>query len=239
MKTSLLRIVIVLLLTLPAEGIAVEVARFSAMAAESGFAPWRETGLRKQPRTRFSLVTDEHGTVVIRADSTAAAAALVYDLQADPREYPMINWRWKTERLIQAADITRKAGDDYPARVYVTFDYDLKRLGWFARTKLRIARLFYGDAVPAAALCYVWDGNAPVDTIVANAYTDRIRMIVVQSGGDKLNEWVFESRDVYADFQRAFGEEPLDITGIVIATDTDDTGESTVTWFGDIRLGQR
>jgi len=227
---------VLVMLILPVTSIAVEIARFSSLPAESGFAPWRETGLRKQPRTRFSLVTDERGVIVVRADSSAAVAGLVHDIHADPREYPVIEWRWKIARLIQAADISRKGDDDFPARVYVMFDYDLKRLSWFARAKLRMACLFYGNAVPAAALCYVWDRNTPVDTIAPNAYTDRTRMIVVQSGADKLNEWVFESRNVYEDFRLAFGEDPPKITGIAIATDTDNMGESAVAWFGDVRL---
>ena len=228
-----------LALTLPAQGTAAKIARFSSMATGSDLTPWREMGLRKLPRTQFSLVTDERGIVVVRADSSAAVAALIHDVQADPAEYGVISWRWKIARLIQAADISRKKGDDYPARVYVTFDYDLKKLGFFTRIKMRMARVFYGDAVPTAALCYVWDGKSPVNTIVPNAYSDRTRMIVVRSGAEELNQWVSESRNLYEDFRTAFGEEPPEITGIAIATDTDDTGESATAWYGDIRLEQR
>ena len=45
-----------------------------------------------------------------------------------------------------------------------------------------------------------------------------------------------ESIDLYADFKRAFGEEPGPITGIGIMTDTDNTGEKARAWYGDIRL---
>ena len=118
----------------------------------------------------------------------------------------------------------------------MTFDLAPKQLGWFARNKLRIARLLYGKDVPAAALCYVWDTRAPEGTMVPNAYTDRVKMIVVQSGAQQLGEWVTESRNIHDDYRDAFGAEPPPITSIVIATDTDDTGETATSWFGDLAL---
>ena len=69
-----------------------------------------------------------------------------------------------------------------------------------------------------------------------NAYTKRLRMIVVGIGAAKLNEWQSYRRNVYEDYKQAFGEEPPKVSGIAIMTDTDNTGESATAFYGDIRL---
>ncbi|MEO8165601.1 MAG: DUF3047 domain-containing protein, partial [Betaproteobacteria bacterium] len=105
--------------------------------------------------------------------------------------------------------------------------------------KVYLARKRYGQDVPTAALCYVWDARAPVGTSVWSPYTDRVRVIVVESGTANLNRWREVQRDLVADFRAAFGEEPPPIAGIAVASDTDNTGESVTAMFGDIRLGSK
>ncbi len=73
-------------------------------------------------------------------------------------------------------------------------------------------------------------------TIVSNPFTSRIKMIIVESGAEKLNQWVSEERNVYEDYLKAFGEEPLMISGVAIMTDTDNTGESAIAYYGDIQF---
>ena len=210
-------------------------APFSGM--EPGDVPpvWRETGFRQRDRTRYRLV-EKDGDVVLAASSTAAVAGLATELKVDPMEFPFLTWRWKVGNLLQNSDLTKREGDDFPARVYVIFDYDRRRLPLGTRMKMSMARLLYGAEIPAAALCYVWDSTAPEETFAPNAYTDRIQMIVVRSGPDQVNQWVTETRNVLADYQKAFGEPPPMISGIAVATDTDDTGESAEAWYGDIGL---
>ena len=45
----------------------------------------------------------------------------------DPREYPIVRWRWKVENVLNKSDVSRKDGDDYPARLYITFAYEPDR----------------------------------------------------------------------------------------------------------------
>ena len=59
-------------------------------------------------------------------------------------------------------------------------------------------------------------------------------MFVVESGAEKLNQWVSEKRNVYEDYKKAFGQEPPMISGVAIMTDTDNTGESATAYYGDI-----
>jgi len=199
-------------------------------------APWRLTLLPgvKRP-TRYSLVRDE-GTMGLRADAEASMASVVHPLHLDASRLPLVSWRWKASNTLRKADINTRAGDDYAARVYVLFDYDTARLPLLKRMKLALARKRYGADMPAAALCYVWDAKAAVGTSTWSAYTDRVRMVVVESGATNLGRWREVERNVQADFRAAFGEEPPAISGVAVVTDTDNTGESASTLFGDIRF---
>ena len=210
---------------------------FSAGSPGSAFsAPWRIVTLPKpKPATQYTLVADE-GTTVLRAEANASMASLVHPLKLDPKDYPFLSWRWRISNLLNKADIRTKAGDDFPARVYVLFDYDVGKLSLFQRIKIFLARKIFGREVPAAALCYVWDGKTPVGTSVWSPYTDRVRVIVVESGSANVNRWREAERDVVADFRAAFGEEPPAISGVAVASDTDNTGESVTAMYGDIRL---
>jgi hypothetical protein len=211
-------------------------APFSAAAAGAPLpAPWKVKTLPGISRhTQYSLVRDGDA-VVLRANAEASMAGVAHPLKLDARAHPVIEWRWKILNLLTKSDIATKGGDDYPARVYVLFDYDIRKLPFPVRTRIRLARL-YGADVPLAALCYVWDGKAAAGTSVWSAYTDRVRMIVAESGGTNLGKWVTIRRDVTADFRAAFGEEPPAISGVVLATDTDNTGESATAFYGDIRF---
>ena len=97
----------------------------------------------------------------------------------------------------------------------------------------------YGEYPPHAGLNYIWDSKAPVETLASNAHTARVKMIVVESGPARLNQWLDYERDILADYRRAFGEEPPPISGIALMTDADNTGESAVAWYGNIELRQK
>jgi hypothetical protein len=184
---------------------------------------------------------NDAGSVVLKASSEASASGLIREIRIDPREYPIVRWRWKVENLLSKSDIARKDGDDYPARLYITFEYEPDKVGFSRRAQYRVGRLLFGD-IPIAALNYVWDGKAAAGTFADNAYTDLARMVVVRSGAQALGTWVEEQRNVYDDYRKAFGEEPPMIKGVAIMTDTDDTGESATAYYGDIvfqRLGTK
>lgn len=213
------------------------VGHFSANPAGTTLpAGWQPYRLAKgKPETRYTLSTVDNRTV-LEARSNDSASALAFALRADPKRTPWLTFRWRTERLIEKSDIRGKAGDDYPARIYVVFDYDIARLPLGTRIKMRMARSLWGEQLPAATLCYVWEPRQPVGYSQWSAYTDRVRVIVAESGSARLGQWVDIERNVAEDFRATFGEEAPPITSIIVATDTDNTGETAHTWFGDISL---
>lgn len=219
---------------------AIMVGAFSAARPGSALPKgWAPLGLHNvRNRTQYALV-DDAGKTVLRAESSAAASGLSRKLHADPAEYPLLRWRWKVSNTLKGGDVFKKEGDDYPARIYVMFDYPVEKLPFDERRKLRMARALHDPDLPAATLCYVWDSKAPPGTITPSTYTDRVRMVVVESGRARVKRWVDVERDVYRDFRAAFGEDPPAITAIAVATDTDNTGETVTAWYGDISLHKR
>ncbi len=229
-----------------ASALAVEpgtVAPFST--AEPGAAlpaGWGLVTLPGRKAPEFTLVREE-GVTVLRVHAQAAAGSAAYRFTADPRARSNVSWRWKVDHALTGARFGAKEGDDFAARLYVTFDVPMESLPFVARAKLKLAKLVYGTDLPAAAICYVWDNRQPAGTSAWNPYSDRVRMVVVESGNARAGTWVAESRDVEADFRAAFGVPEAGrvpaINGIAVSSDTDQTGESVTAWFGDVRLEPR
>lgn len=200
---------------------------------------WKPVGIRPDaPNTRYTLVANG-GSTVLRAESSAGASGLGYQLRVDPARHPWLRWRWNIGNLIEPADARTREGDDFPARLYVMFDFPLEKLPFVERNKLRLARALFDPDLPAATLCYVWDNKTPAGTILSSAYTERVKVIVVESGPARVKQWVTFERNIAEDFRAAFGEVAPAATGIVIATDTDNTGTSATTLFGDISFNKQ
>ncbi len=196
-------------------------------------AQWEPLNFEKIPRhSRYTLVY-EKGITVIKADSQGAASGLIRRIQIDPERYPLVQWRWKVSNTLEKSNVYSKAGDDYPARLYITFAYDPDRLSLLEKLKYQTARMLYGD-IPSAAINYIWATNAPVGALVDNAYTSYTKMFVVQSGAKHVGEWIVEERNILQDYIRAFGERPPMISGVAIMTDTDNTGGHATAYYGDI-----
>ena len=135
---------------------------------------------------------------------------------------PTLAWRWKIEGVVPGGRIDRKKGDDYAARLYVTFDYDPADLSMLDRWSYH-ALTAMGYDVPLRALCYVWTNRAGETEMAPNPFTEWVHMIPVESGPARAGTWTAHERDLLADYRAAFGEEPPAITGFVLMTDTDNT----------------
>lgn len=216
-----------------------EVGTFSA--ASPGAVPpagWKPLTFKKIPHHTIYEVVKEGETTVIKATSNASASGLTKEVTIDPREYPVVRWRWKVDNLLTRSDVRRKDGDDYPARLYITFEYEPEKVGGLKKLKYKAGRVLFGE-IPIAALNYIWETKTPIGAVIENAYTDFAQMIIVESGPEKVGQWVNEERNIYEDYKRAFGEEPPKINGVAIMTDTDNTKDRATAYYGDITFVRR
>lgn len=211
------------------------VSSFSAQppgaALPPGWQPWILSAFKRP--TSYQLVSRE-GKTVVRAEARSSASGLIHPLALNPATYPVLQWRWKVDELISKADNSQKHLEDAPARLVVSFGGDMAKLPLQDRLFFDNVRLLTGQQLPYATLMYIWGNRAPKETVIPNKHTSRIRMIVVESGRDKLGNWQEVMRNVAEDYRRAFGEEPGHINAVGIMTDTDNTGDDIHAYYGDI-----
>ncbi len=210
---------------------------FSSAPPGTGVAPgWQHQGLPKVERRNNFEIVDDGGRRVLRVRSSSSASSWLARPTGDSGARPSLQWQWKVSRAVTGSDVETKQGDDYAARLYVLFDLPASRLSLGDRLKLQAARTLSGVDVPAAALCYVWGRAQPAGATAWNPYTNRLRMIVVDSGDALAMQWRTVKRDLRRDWEEAFGGAMPPISAIAVGADTDNTGESVEAWFSDIVL---
>lgn len=198
--------------------------------------PWKIIRLNsKIPATRYQVLTWD-GVPSVQAIANNSMALFARTLEIDLQRTPVLCWRWRVDAPLMKADMQKKEGDDYAARIYIAFRLPNDSMSFSTRMKLKLARGIYGDSVPDAALNYVWDNRYPVGTTMANAYTDRTQMIVVETGRTKAEKWIDERRDVLTDAINYFGHHRFVTTLFAVAADTDNTGESVRSGFANIHF---
>jgi len=224
----------------PAEEPSASIAAFSANAAASGFpAGWRPWIInRAKTPTEYRLVRDaETGHVVLYAHADAAASGLRQLLSVDPTAYPIVTWRWRVVDLIVSADNLDRYAEDSPVRLLLFFDGDKRSLSLKEQLLMETAQLLTGQVTPYATLMYVWENRLPVDTVISNAFSGQIKLIVAGSGPEAgLGHWRSFERNYVDDYRHAFGAAPGRLIGVGIMTDTDNTGERIEAFYGDIAL---
>ena len=240
-KTAFLLLLILFYPLLPGSAGAEDILDIGAFSSFSStqelLEVWEPLTFEKiETHTRYALVEDG-GRNVVRAQSNASASGLVRKIPVDPAEYPVIEWSWKITGTYENGNVREKSGDDYPARIYITFAYDPAKVSFFEKVKFTAIKAVHGEYPPVAAINYIWASSAEKGTIVSNPYTDRVKMIVVRSGTGMAGRWVKEERNIFEDYKNAFnGQTPPPVAGIAVMTDSDNTGESAVSFYGDIRL---
>jgi len=183
-------------------------------------------------------VVKKDGDVVLRGETEQGSSALFREIEVDPEEYPYLAWRWRVEQPFPQGDGTRKEGDDYPARLYVAFQYDASRVGLWTRMKFRMAKgeSDYSGYPPLWALNYVWANTLKRNTWIANPWQERSKMIAVRTGSEGVGKWHWEVRNYVQDFKTIVGEEPTSVKFIAVMIDGDNTNSKGKAYFGPIQL---
>ena len=185
--------------------------------------------------TRYELVAED-GKQVVKATTSGGASGLIARVNLQPSDSLVLQWRWKVSNVFDQGDAREKSGDDYPARIYVAFEFQPEKAGFFERAKRKAVELLFGETLPGNALNYIWANTLPEGEFVPNPYTEKTVMVAVNSGSEQIGEWVTIKRDIVADYRKAFGEAPPPLVGIAIMSDSDNTNEAATAWYGDIVL---
>lgn len=162
----------------------------------------------------------EGETTYLRAESDSSASAILWKESFSVYEYPHARWRWKIEKIYEKGDAKSKTGDDYPIRVYLIFE----------------KKALLGLISLPTSLNYIWANRVYGEKIIPNAYTGRSMMMLLEEGGDKAGQWITEEANIIEDYRRAFGEDPPKRATIAIMNDSDNTGESSVSYVDYIEI---
>ena len=199
---------------------------------ESGWRPFVLPGKRA---TQYRFTTKD-GRWAIEARADASASMLRRAVDVPPAALADVSWAWWVDHVLADADLAHVERTDAPAQLVLAFDGDRSRLTPRQRSMAELARALTGEEPPYATLVYAWATNTPVEAVVHNPRTDRVRKIVVDSGSADTRRWREHRRNIVADYVRAFGEPPGRLIGVGVMTDADNTRTTALAWYGRITL---
>jgi hypothetical protein len=213
----------------------VEVARFSRTPPGKVGRPWEPYFIvRNNAPTAYRVVQLE-GTSVLESVAAEGGSALHRKIRIDPQRHPVIEWRWRVPpREPDDSPFSAAARASAMARVSIAFHGDPEKLDLADRVHFRLAKALTANGLPYATLVYVWLYNVPAGTVLLSPYSDRVRLVVVESGEERVGQWIGMRRNVLEDYRRAFGEEPGDIVAVGVLTDCGDDGSTRRAFYGDI-----
>lgn len=183
--------------------------------AENDLGAWKEREFAGH--SEYRLHRFANGQRALHATTDSKASVLYREVKIDLTKTPWIEWYWNVERHYPGINEKSKAGDDFPARVYV-----VAKTGPFPWQTL--------------AVNYVWASNLTEGDSWRSPYTEKSAMIAVRSGGAQLGQWLMEQRNVAEDFYNQFGRKIDEIVGYAVMVDGDNAAQSGSAWFGEIRF---
>jgi hypothetical protein len=203
-----------------------------------GAGAWQALAFPKIERhTRYTPAEDE-GRPVLRAESECSASGLLLPLSGiDLTATPLLSWRWRVDEAVAPADERSRAGDDFAARVYVSFAFEPKQATLLERARHQMAAAMHGDELPGSSLSYVWAASEPKGARWPNPFTEAAHMVVATSGPPAPWKWV--EVDLLADYERAFGRPAPAPLFLAIMTDSDNGCSRAEAAYADFELTPR
>jgi hypothetical protein len=200
---------------------------------------WRPLFFPKIKRhSKYTVVKEQDDVSCLKAESNSSASGIIYRKEFNVYDFPKVRWRWKIENVYKKGNAREKSGDDYPLRLYIMFKYDPEKASLGQKLRYGLARRVYGEYPPQSSLNYIWASRKHAEKILTNPYADEAKMIIKESGGEKAGIWVEEQADILEDYEKAFGSAPPAIASIAIMNDSDNTGESSVSYVDYIEVSK-
>jgi hypothetical protein len=196
---------------------------------------WAHQGFPGKPPTHFEYARLE-GRDAISVRAEASASMLRQVVRIAPEQLGRVRFSWKVPALMEQADMALREKDDAPVRIVLAFEGDRSRFSARDAALSELVHALTGEPMPYATLMYVWCNRREPGSVIRSPRTDRVRKLVVESGPRRLNRWLEYERDIRADYERVFGEQPGALVGIAIMTDSDNTRSRAQAWYGPVRL---
>lgn len=202
-------------------------------------ALWKTRLIASKPPTQYEWM-EHQGERFLRSNSDSAASMLIRHLSFDPNRFRFLEWRWRVFVCPEGEDLTRKSGNDCPARVLVGFKGDWSKAGYFERRAVQEEISKSGYEPPGFLLVYIWSSNQRQDACLDDPHVgQRAKVIVVNGVGSALGCWHSHRRNLIDDFRKAFGADPPEVISVAIMTDTDDTHSHAQADYSNIQASMK
>jgi hypothetical protein len=160
----------------------------------------------------FSIVTDDSlHALLLRSVSTSFS--FQKEVKVDIKQYPILSWKWKVTTLPKGGDFRKSKTDDQAAQLFLAFS-------------------------KSKAIVYIWDTTAP-EGLMEDApapFFMTIKAVVVRSGPAELGKWITETRNVYEDYKKLYGDSdkaPV-VSGTRLQINSQHTKSSAESYFADV-----
>ncbi len=166
----------------------------------------------KSGRADFALIESE-GLHALQLRSANTSFSFQRRVEVNLQQDPVLSWKWRATRLPQGGDFRRSKTDDQAAQLFVAF------------TKTR-------------AIVYLWDTTAP-QGLMQDAPAPpfmTIKAVVVRSGPVELGKWLTETRNVYEDYRKFYGDkdQPPVVSGMRLQINSQHTRTAAECAFADV-----
>lgn len=158
---------------------------------------------------------NENGNCYLQANTKGGCTSIGKQLKFSADEYPFLSWKWRAHKLPETGQENIKNRNDSGAAIYVIFK------GIFKLNHI---------------LKYVWSSTLPKGTVTDSPYNPRVRIIVLENGNAKIDQWVKETVNIKEDYKKHFGSEPPGIEAIAVLTDSDNTESLAAADYDEIKI---
>jgi DUF3047 family protein len=193
----------------PAAIIVLDTSKVTAKTAAAQIPPgWQ---LKVNTGSPDITISDQDNETALRFRSIKSSYALERAVDVDPAQLPYLNWHWKVTQLPRGGDFRHNSTDDQAAQVLVAFD-------------------------DRHIITYIWDTTAPQGTMESASSIPLVHIwaVVCRSGSADASQWLEETHNVAADYQKAFGKSPAHIKGLRLQINSQHTGSSAESYFGQV-----
>ena len=162
-------------------------------------------------RPDYGVCQDNSAGPCLHLKSVGASFGLERKVDVHPAQLPFLTWRWKVTQLPAGADFRRSTTDDQAAQILVAFEDN-------------------------RVLTYIWDSTAPKGTAAWAPSFPLVHIfaVVCESGTADANRWLSETRNIAADFERAFGRTAPRVKGLRLQINSQHTGTVAESYFGEV-----
>jgi len=147
----------------------------------------------------------------VHLKSVKSSFALERSVDVDPVKMPYLTWRWKVTQLPPDGDFRHAYTDDQAAQVLVAF-------------------------ADRRVVSYIWDSTAPKGSAQITGFIPLVHVfaVVCESGAAQASRWIPETRNVAADYERAYGKPAPRVQGLRLQINSQHTAATAESYFGEV-----